>query len=436
MLIDLLSINFSLLVINDQKYLNIQFLSFINISWLIISLITKFYKIYRHYNYFKITTLLLSQFSFFILSFFAFFSIFREGEIVDNQTKVLVTILTIITAIRFIIIYALKKYRRLGKNYRKAIILGYDNSTEKIAEMLKNNKELGYKFYGFFSNNETIKTLGDLKEYQSFVLQNEIDEIYCSLSELKNKEVKKVTKFANRNNRVVKLIPNANELYNKNISTQFYGDSMVVLNVKKLPFELPENRFLKRLFDIIFSFFTCVFIISWLYPILWILIKLESKGPAIFKQKREGLNGNEFVCYKFRSMRINKEADKVHATKNDNRVTKIGAFMRKTSLDEIPQFFNVLLGDMSVVGPRPHMNEHSKKFDIEVANYMERKSVKPGITGLAQISGYRGEIKKKSDIINRVRLDIFYIENWSFLLDIKIIMQTFFSVFNGDEKAY
>ena len=135
-------------------------------------------------------------------------------------------------------------------------------------------------------------------------------------------------------------------------------------------------------------------------------------------------------------MKNNSDADKISATKNDIRITKLGAFLRKTSLDELPQFFNVLMGEMSVVGPRPHMNIQTEKYLDEIDNYLIRNSVKPGITGLAQVSGYRGEVKQKSDIINRVRLDIFYIENWSFILDLKIIIQTLISVFKGQEKAY
>ena len=167
-----------------------------------------------------------------------------------------------------------------------------------------------------------------------------------------------------------------------------------------------------------------------------ILIKLESKGPILFKQQRDGLDGNPFYCYKFRSMKINSVSDKVHATKNDFRVTKIGAFLRKTSMDEFPQFINVLLGDMSVVGPRPHLESLSLEYQKEVDDYLKRHIVKPGITGLAQVSGYRGEIKNQSDIKNRIRFDIFYIENWSFYLDLKIIIRTIFNVFKGEEKAY
>ena len=291
---------------------------------------------------------------------------------------------------------------------------------------------------GFFSN-KTYKSkefLGNLESVFEYTTNNIVDEIYCSLSSLDKEQIKKLNKFALDKGIVLKLIPETNELYSKNQSTVFYDDTITVLNVKKLPFEFPENFYKKRIFDVFFSLFVCVFLLSWLIPILWVLVKLESKGPLIFKQKREGINGDEFVCYKFRSMKINATANKVHATKNDSRVTKIGAFLRKTSMDELPQFINVLLGDMSVVGPRPHLESLSLEYQKDVDNYLKRHIVKPGITGLAQISGYRGEITKKSDIKNRVRLDIFYKENRSFFLDIKIIIQTVLNVFKGEEKAY
>ncbi|CAL2088836.1 undecaprenyl-phosphate glucose phosphotransferase [Tenacibaculum sp. 190524A05c] len=438
-LVDVFIINTVIYLINDKDYLNPKFLGYINLFWILSGVITNFYKIYRHYNYFKVISALSTQAIIFVLGFFTFFTIFREGDIVNNQTKVLASIILSIVIARLLFVYAIRKYRRRGNNYRKVIVLGADESAKKLIEILKNKKSLGYQFLGYFSNKEEDDNenfLGSLSKYESFALAEEVDEVYCSLAELKSKQIKKVKKFAIKHKRGVKLIPNSNELNTKNVAAQYYDDSMLILNVKKLPFDLPENRIIKRVFDFLFAAFVCLFIISWLYPILWILIKLESRGPAIFKQEREGFNGEEFVCYKFRSMRINQEADKVHATKNDRRVTKLGSFLRKTSLDEIPQFFNVLLGSMSVVGPRPHLESLALEYQKDVDNYLERHAVKPGITGLAQISGYRGEIKKKSDIKNRVRLDIFYIENWSFILDVKIVVSTVLNIFKGDENAY
>ena len=176
--------------------------------------------------------------------------------------------------------------------------------------------------------------------------------------------------------------------------------------------------------------------LSWLIPILAIIIKLDSKGPLFFVQKRNGLNYKEFNCYKFRSMKLNDNADFDLASKNDVRITKVGKFIRKTSMDELPQFFNVLLGDMSVVGPRPHMVSVTNLYAFQVDKFMVRHFVKPGITGLAQTKGFRGEVETEEDIINRVKYDIFYMENWSILLDIEIIIKTIYHIIKGDVKAY
>jgi len=181
-----------------------------------------------------------------------------------------------------------------------------------------------------------------------------------------------------------------------------------------------------------------VFILSWVTIILFILIKLESKGPLFYKHKRNGINYKEFNCYKFRSLKTTKSVKGTYVKQDDERMTKTGKFLRKTSLDELPQFFNVLKGDMSVVGPRPHMLSYTEDYSkkIDKYNFIFRHNVKPGVTGLAQIKGYRGEIKSDEDIINRIKFDIFYIENWSLLLDIKIILQTIRIAIKGDEKAY
>ncbi len=426
----------TLFVIADSEFLNILFASYIILFWGISSFFTRYYKVYRYTKLLRVFTLIFRQSLIFTLGFFAFFGLFKEGYLVHNQFKVFATILSVTIASKFLVFFLLKAYRRIGKNYRKVIILGMDNSTERIKNLFQNQKNLGYDYVGFFSDKSQSKKLGNLKESYNFILENSIDEIYCSLKELDKKTLKEVTIFANTNDVVIKLIPETDKLYSKNRSIEFYDDSLAIYNVPKLPFEFYENYLIKRLFDMVFSLFVCIFIMTWLTPILWILIKLESRGTAIFKQKREGLNAKQFVCYKFRSMKQNKLSDKVHTTLNDSRVTKLGGFLRKTSMDELPQFFNVLRGDMSVVGPRPHLKSLSEEYQKNVDDYMRRHLVKPGITGLAQVSGYRGEVKKRSDIKNRVRLDIFYIENWSFLLDIKIILMTIFNVFKGEDKAY
>lgn len=424
--------------IYDEQYLNVSFLSYVTFFWLITSYFFGFYKVYRFTRFLRLFTLLGKQFLIFILGYFAYFGIFKEGDIVNNQFLILASIVLSISFFKFFWFFLLKKYRSVGKNYRTTVVVGFDDSAKNIIKLFKSKSNLGYKYLGFFSdktyNNKEF--LGNLERIFEYAKQNTVDEIYCSLTVLTKDQINKINKFALDKNIVLKLIPNSSELYSKNQSVEFYNDTLMVLNVSKLPFEFAENFYIKRVFDIFFSFFVCIFILSWLIPILWVLVKFESKGPLIFKQKREGINGREFICYKFRSMEINNFSDQGHTTKYDIRVTKTGMFLRKTSMDELPQFFNVLLGDMSVVGPRPHLEILSLEYQKDVNDYLKRHIVKPGITGLAQVSGYRGEIKKRSDIKNRVRLDIFYIENWSFFLDIKIILQTVLNVFKGEEKAY
>ena len=393
---------------------------------------------YRFTKVLRILTLLARQFFMFTLGYFAYFGVFREGQVVNNQFLILSSIFVSVTFFKLLSFFLLKRYRALGNNFRTTVILGVDESAKKIIKIFESKANMGYKFLGFFSDREhkNQSYLGKIYDVFDFVTKNEVDQIYCSLSSLSKSQITEINKFSIEKSITLKLIPDSSELYSKNQEIEFYDDTITILNVKKLPFEFAENFYIKRIFDVIFSLFICLFFLSWIIPILWVLVKLESKGPLIFKQQREGLNGNKFVCYKFRSMKINDLSDQVHATKNDERVTKIGAFLRKTSMDELPQFFNVLSGDMSVVGPRPHLESLSIIYQKEVQDYLKRHIVKPGITGLAQVSGYRGEIKKKSDIKNRVRLDIFYIENWSLFLDIKIIIKTILNVFKGEEKAY
>ena len=218
----------------------------------------------------------------------------------------------------------------------------------------------------------------------------------------------------------LKIIPDNKEIFTRAMKIELY-DNVPVLNLRELPLETPYAKVVKRIFDVVFALIVIVGVLSWLSPIVYLLQRFDSNEPLFFKQKRHGVNRKVFWCYKFRSMATTADADTKMMTKNDKRVTKLGRILRKTSIDELPQFYNVLLGNMSVVGPRPHMEVHTEKYQVSVDKYLVRHFVKPGITGLAQIKGYRGEIVEQSDIINRTRLDVFYVEKWSLWLDVKII---------------
>jgi len=221
----------------------------------------------------------------------------------------------------------------------------------------------------------------------------------------------------------VRILP---ELVNYQFKNFFISKliDIPVIEINELPLDKLYNRVLKRIFDIVISSFVIVFILSWLIPLFGLIIKLQSKGPILFTQSRNGENGIPFKCFKFRSMIINKQSDKVFADHNDKRLTKFGRFIRITALDELPQFINVFTGDMSIIGPRPHPILLNKEYERKIEKFNKRHQFKPGITGLAQINGFRGKIKTHSDMNSRVKLDRYYFKNWSFYFDLKIFFLT------------
>lgn len=290
---------------------------------------------------------------------------------------------------------------------------------------------------GYFDNykSKSPTYLGPIEDAYRYIFENNVQEVYCLASKLTKDEIKELMKIADNSLKKIKIVPDNKELFSRAMSIELYG-AVPVLNLRASPLELEYASLVKRIFDIVFSSLVIIFMLSWLVPLVFILMKFDSKGPLFFKQKRHGVNRNTFWCYKFRSMTKNTNADTQMATKNDMRITKLGRILRKTSIDELPQFFNVLKGDMSVVGPRPHMQLHTEEYEKSVDKYLVRHFLKPGITGLAQIKGYRGEIIKDTDIINRVKYDIFYMEKWSIQLDLSIIYYTVFNAIRGEDRAY
>lgn len=407
------------------------------LSWIVLSLKTDYYEVYRFTKTLRVISLSVTQYVIFTLVVFFYFKVFASQHYTNEEIFNYVgKIFLFIFIFKLGTYLFLKKYRSVfGRNYRRTVIIGDSSKSNQLKEFFVANPEFGYKFMKQFSALEMNAKPLQLQHCFDYIIQEDIDEIYCSTSDLNDDHIGEIIDFADNNLKVLKFLPDNRDIYAKRLKIDYYG-YLPILSLRTIPIEEPLNLFSKRVFDILISSIVILGILSWLTPILAILIKLESKGPVFFKQKRNGLDYKEFFCYKFRSMKPNPEADIHQVRKNDIRITKIGKFLRKTSIDELPQFFNVFLGEMSVVGPRPHMVSHTHMYAERIDKFMVRHFIKPGITGLAQVSGFRGEVENDHDIISRVKFDIFYLENWSILLDAKIIFLTIVNAIRGDRKAY
>lgn len=433
-LIDLIVINL-FAHFSPINFLNpLLFHGYLSITWIILSFKNSFYEVYRYSKVIHILRKLLTQFVFFFLLLYAFIGFFKEplmSRLALAQYFALVFI--VVSILKFVNYVLLMLYReRVKGNIRRVVVIGKNKKTDQLIQIFEERTQFGYQFIKRFSFKDSEF---DISKCFVFIVENSIDEIYCSVSELSDDQISKFIHFADNNLKTLKFLPDNKNIFAKKLKFEYY-DYLPILSLRDIPLHKPLNAVFKRAFDIVFSLIVIFGLLIWIAPILALLISLESKGPLFFIQRRTGYDNRDFKCFKFRSMGINKEADMHQATKNDMRVTKIGKFMRKTSIDELPQFYNVLFGTMSVVGPRPHMLKHTDEYANKVDKYMLRHFVKPGITGLAQVKGYRGEINNDADILNRIKFDIFYIENWSFILDIKIIVQTILNAFKGEDKAY
>ena len=418
----------------------IVFSIYVSVSWLISSFSIKFYNVYRYTQALHIVWLTVKQFFLFFLIVFAFLGFYRTLE-VDKTVilKYLILSITAIGTLKLLMFYSLRMFRQhLNGNVRNVVIIGQTESALELKKFFNTNEPFGYYLKGIYSNAKAEYINGTLEDALNLLSEcKDIDEIYCAMEELSEAEISNFVQYAELNQFNIKFLPKTTNFFNKRLKTDFYN-YLPVLSIQDVELNKPFNRVFKRIFDITFSFLVIVFILSWLSLILYILIKIESKGPLFFKHKRNGINYKEFYCYKYRTLSISSSEKVDYVKQEDHRVTKVGRFLRRTSLDELPQFINVLKGDMSVVGPRPHMLAYTKAYSkkIDPYNFIFRHNVKPGITGLAQIKGFRGEVKQDEDIVNRVKYDIFYIENWSILLDLNIIFRTILSIIKGDDKAY
>ncbi len=432
-------IKFNSFVFSDKYRL---LLLIFNALWILVAFMINLYQLKRIRRLDKVLINLFKAFLFNVILISGI--LFSMKAFVFSREHLYGTYLLLFVLIllwRYFAIKLIYLYRKSGYNYRRVVIIGGGKVAKQLYEYFRSNDIIAVNVYAIFSNEKpefnvdkdiSCRSLDDIKEY---VLSNPIDEIYYTLSLDDTNLVKEIVEFTDKNLVRLRIVPDFRGFMFKRVNIDFFDD-VPIITFRDEPLTDFINRVVKRIFDIIFSSLVILLILSWLYTIIAILIKLSSRGPILFKQKRSGIDNQEFICYKFRSMRQTDAADIKQAVKGDNRITKIGKILRKTSLDEFPQFVNVFLGDMSIVGPRPHMLKHTEEYSKLINKYMVRQLVKPGITGAAQIKGYRGETKELHEMEARVRLDVWYIENWSLALDINIIFLTVWQVLKGHEKAF
>ncbi|MDD7526126.1 MAG: undecaprenyl-phosphate glucose phosphotransferase [Bacteroidaceae bacterium] len=339
---------------------------------------------------------------------------------------------------RIILRKILMRFRANKGNLKNVILVGNEQTVYQLFEILK-TPIYGYNIVGFFYDGEctnqemAAKRLGGTGDiYGWLTVHSNINEIYGYFPKEQHDTINMMSKFCDNHLIRFYYIPAIN-VFKGNMAITFM-EGIPVIARREEPLRIGSNKLAKRIFDIIFSSFVLLLIFPWIFIFVSVMIKIQSPGPIFFLQERTGLDGKIFKCIKFRSMKVNNDADEIQATKNDPRKFPFGDFMRKTNIDELPQFINVFLGDMSVVGPRPHMLKHTAEYSKLINHFMVRHFAKPGITGLAQVSGFRGETRYIDQMEGRVKKDIEYIENWTFLLDLKIIVKTVTNMF-GKEKG-
>ncbi len=341
---------------------------------------------------------------------------------------------------KFIYLGIFRYFRNSNFLIKKIIILGYNETAKKLATHFEQDS-LNTQIIGFIEDEDNVQelshypVLANIEDTLQVAKELDVQEIFSTITPEQNNFIYDLMYQSEKECIRFRIVPNLSVFITREVHIEYYGD-LPILSLRKEPLDDVGNRIKKRALDIFISLMITIFILSWLMPLIGILILLESGRPVFFKQLRTGKDKKSFYCWKFRSMKANKDADLKQASRDDNRITNLGKFLRKTSLDEFPQFINVLKGEMSLVGPRPHMLKHTSDYSKVVNDYMVRQFIKPGITGWAQINGYRGEISNPEQIKMRVNKDLWYLENWTLWLDIRILFLTIYYVIKGDSKAY
>ena len=444
----LLNISFAIVYFLFAKRISTNYFSaylgfwlFINTFWLLLSFLFGTYseKIILHFESFtKRTVQVYIAWIIFILMY-----LFFSREYAVSRIFIIAVIISFGIGLflnRFLYVGIKHFFKKQNSLFNNVIILGYNDTAKKLATYFE-EEGINTHLLGFIEDEQnvteltTYPILSDIRHIIQVAKDMDVQEIFSTITPEQNEYVYGLMHQAEMECVRFKVVPNLSFFFSKPVIIDYIKD-LPILSLRSEPLEDVGNRLKKRIIDIIVSLFVVVFILSWLIPILGLLIILESPGPVFFSQLRSGKNNNFFNCLKFRSMAVNKDADLKQATKDDMRITKLGRFIRKTSLDEFPQFINVLKGEMSLVGPRPHMVKHTSDYSKVVDQYMIRHFLKPGITGWAQVNGCRGEITNPEQIKMRVSNDLWYLENWNVWLDVRILFLTIYNVVKGEKNAY
>lgn len=398
--------------------------------WVLLSGRTQIYNIRRNITYTTFIERLITHFILFVIGLVLIRKVSNNQFFGSELSWLSLYLFFFIALTRSVIYFIIKYLRSLGINNRNIMFLNENSSTKVLKNILKERKDFGYKIFEF--RNEII----NIEELQLFWKKNGIHTLFLPLETTFDKVAEdNIFKLAEANKVHISLIPNISQsdwfLYDLG-----YIENQPVLHQTSYPLDNYFNFSLKKIFDILFSIIILIGICSWLFPIIAILIKITSKGPVFFVQRRYGFHEEVFNCLKFRTMVVNDDSSIKVTAKNDSRITRFGKFLRKTSLDEMPQFLNVLKGEMSIVGPRPHMLAVDDYYKPKIGRYSLRSMVSPGITGLAQVNGLRGDSgDREVEMKKRALADAYYVRNWSFVLDLVIILKTVILVITGDKNA-
>ncbi len=422
-------------------YPYVEYWGLSNVIWLLLSFFLRTYagKVILNFIYFTKRTIQVYFLWIILILFYLFFT--REFTI--SRIFIISTIGSFglgLLVNRFLYLGIKNYFKNSHHLLKKVIILGYNDTAKKLANYFEEDS-INTQLMGFIEDDANIHelsnypVLNDISKTLQVAKDLEVQEIFSTITPEQNKDIYTLMYEAEKACIRFKIVPNLSIFITREVHIEYFGE-LPILSLRSEPLDDVGNRLKKRALDIVVSLLVIVFVLSWLIPLLGLIILIESKGPIFFRQLRTGKNNKPFSCIKFRSMRYNKDADVKQATQNDDRITAVGKFIRKTSLDEFPQFINVLRGEMSLVGPRPHMLKHTSDYSQVADDYMVRQFIKPGITGWAQINGYRGEITNPEQIQMRVNKDLWYLENWTLWLDIQILFLTIYFISKGDKNAF